>query len=90
MALLAFNIICDFYGYVRSTKFLVMSGQNPMIAYVAGDLLIMPVAGLLEITPLLQYFSLNVGLGFLQGVILTTIAVLVTMLFTRIKWFWRT
>lgn len=90
MALLAFNIICDFYGCVRSTKFLVMSGQNPMIAYVAGDLLIMPLAGLLGITPLLDYFNLNVGLGFLRGVIITSIAVLVTIFFTKIKWFWRT
>ena len=90
MALLAFNILCDFYGYVRSTKFLVMSGQNPMIAYVAGDLFIMPVASLLGITPLLSYFSVNPWLGFLIGVIITTMAVLVTMFFTRIKWFWRT
>ena len=90
MALLAFNIICDFYGCIRSTKFLVMSGQNPMIAYVAGDLFIMPISGLLGITPMLKYFSLNVGLGFLRGVILTALAVLVTMFFTRIKWFWRT
>jgi len=67
-----------------------MSGQNPMIAYVAGDLFIMPVAGLLGITPLLKYLSLNAGLGFLRGIILTAIAVLVTMFFTRIKWFWRT
>jgi predicted acyltransferase len=90
MALLAFNIICDFYGCVRSTKFLVMSGQNPMIAYVAGDLFIMPILGLLGITPLLKYFSLNVGLGFLRGVLLTSLAVLVTIFFSRIKWFWRT
>jgi hypothetical protein len=67
-----------------------MSGQNPMIAYVAGDLFIMPISGLLGITPMLKYFSLNVGLGFLRGVILTALAVLVTMFFTRIKWFWRT
>ncbi|HPT43428.1 MAG TPA: hypothetical protein PLH52_06230 [Paludibacteraceae bacterium] len=53
-----------------------------------GDLLMMPVTGLLGITPILQYFSLNVGLEFLQGVILKTIAVLVTMFCTRIKWFW--
>lgn len=89
-ALLGFNIICDFYGCIRSTKFLVMSGQNPMIAYVAGDLFIMPMASLLGIAPLLHYFNLNVGLGFMRGVILTAIAVLVTMFFTRIKWFWRT
>ena len=90
MALLALNIICDFYGYVRGTKFLVMSGQNPMIAYVAGDLLIMPVFSLVGITPLLSYLSANPWLGFLRGIIITTIAVLVTMSFTRIKWFWRT
>jgi len=90
MALLAFNIICDFYGCLRGTKFLVMSGQNPMIAYVAGDLLIMPLFSLFGITPLLAYFNSNAALGFLQGVIITSIAVLVTMFFTRIKWFWRT
>jgi predicted acyltransferase len=90
LALLAFNIICDFYGYVRATKFLVMSGQNPMIAYVAGDLFIMPVFGLLGITPWLHFFSLNPCLGVLQGVVLTAVAVLVTMFFTRIRWFWRT
>lgn len=90
MALLAFNIVCDYYGKVRSTKFLVMSGQNPMIAYAAGDLLIMPIFGLLGITPYLSYFSANAYLGFLRGALITTLAVLITMFFTRIKWFWRT
>lgn len=90
MALLAFNIICDYKKNIRSTKFLVMSGQNPMIAYVTTSLFTMPLLGLLGITPLLSYFSTNVFLGFLQGVLITTVAVLVTMFFTRIKWFWRT
>lgn len=90
MALLALNILCDFYGYVRSTKFLVMSGQNPMIAYVSGDLLIMPVFSLVGITPLFSYLSANPWLGFLRGVIITIIAILITMFFTRIKCFWRT
>lgn len=90
MALLIFNIICDYYGHIRSTRFLVMSGQNPMIAYVSGNLLIMPLFGLLGITPLLSYLSTDPWLGFLRGVIITSLAVLVTMFFTRIKWFWRT
>ena len=75
---------------VKSTRFLVMSGQNPMIAYVVGDLLIMPLANILGIASLLSYFQQNAWLGFLQGVILTSLAVLVTMFFTKIKWFWRT
>lgn len=91
MCLLALNIVCDFYSCVRSTRFLVMSGQNPMIAYVAGDLLIMPILSLLGITtPLLHFFGQNAFLGATQGVVLTSLSVLVTMFFTRINWFWRT
>ena len=91
MCLLALNIVCDFYACIRSTKFLVMSGQNPMIAYVAGDLLIMPLFGLLGITtPMFDFFRQNVYLGVLQGIVLTSLSVLVTLFFTRIHWFWRT
>lgn len=90
MALIFLSVVCDYFRCVRSTRFLVMSGQNPMIAYVAGDLLIMPLLNIVGLMPLLSYFHQNAWLGFLQGVILTALSVLVTMFFTRIKWFWRT
>ena len=90
LALLFLSIVCDYFRCVKSTRFLVMSGQNPMIAYVVGDLLIMPLANILGIASLLSYFQQNAWLGFLQGAILTSLAVLVTMFFTKIKWFWRT
>ena len=45
---------------------------------------------LLGLASLLSYFQQNAWLGFLQGVIITSLAVLVTMFFTKIKWFWRT
>lgn len=90
MALIAFHILCDYFHCLKSTRFLVMSGQNPMIAYVAGDLLVMPLLGIFGITPLLRYLEINPWLGFLQGLLLTTCSLLVTMFFTRIKWFWRT
>ena len=67
-----------------------MPGQNPMMAYVVGDLLIMPVINLLGIASLLAYFNENAWMGFLRGVVLTALSVLVTMFFTRIKYFWRT
>ena len=38
MALLLLNVICDYFRCVKSTRFLVMPGQNPMMAYVVGDL----------------------------------------------------
>lgn len=90
MALIFFHILCDYLHFHKSTTFLVMSGQNPMIAYVAGDLLIMPLLSILGITPLLTYLHTHAWLGFLQGILLTSLTVLVTMFFTRIKWFWRT
>ncbi len=90
MALMIFSIICDYYKCYRSTSFLVMTGQNPMIAYVATGLLTGPVLNLLGIMPLFSVFSTSPWLGFLQGVILTSIAMFITMFFTRIKWFWRT
>lgn len=90
IALLFLSIVCDYFKCVRSTRFLVMSGQNPMIAYVVGDLFIMPLANILGFTSLLSYSSQNSWFGFLQGVILTGLSVLITMFFTKIKWFWRT
>lgn len=84
------NIICDYFKCVRSTRFLIMSGQNPMIAYVATDLLIYPILNILGITPLLEYFYSSPWLGFLHGIILTSLTVFITMFFTRIKWYWRT
>lgn len=90
MALMAFHVVCDYFRCHRGTAFLVMSGQNPMIAYVACDLLIYPLLNLLGIMKWMGFFASNPWLGFLQGVLLTSLALLVTMFFTRIKWFWRT
>ena len=90
MALMAFHVICDYFCLHRSTNFLVMSGQNPMIAYVACDLLIYPLFNLLGVMSGLSIFASNPWLGFLQGILFTSLALLVTMFFTQIKWFWKT
>ena len=91
MALIFFHIVCDFYHCHRGTKFLVMSGQNPMIAYVAGDLLIMPLFNIIGVFPfIISFCGASPWLGFMQGIFFTTLSVLVTMFFTKIKWFWRT
>lgn len=90
MTLIFFSIICDYYDCRRATSFLVLPGQNPMMAYVACDLLIYPV---LNITGLLSYFGIfthSATGAFLQGVVLTSLAVIVTMFFTRLKCIWRT
>jgi predicted acyltransferase len=90
MGLLFFNIVCDYFRCIKSTRFLIMSGQNPMIAYVVCDLLIYPLFHILGLYKYLGAFYANPWLGFLHGVLLTTLTVFVTMFFTKIKWFWRT
>lgn len=90
MALLFFNILCDYYPCRRALKFLIMAGQNPMIAYVATSLVVMPLLGLLGMTPYLELLDGNAWLGFLKGVVLTVLSAGVAVLFTRIRWFWKT
>ncbi|NDV81688.1 DUF5009 domain-containing protein [Bacteroides sp. 51] len=90
MALIAFSIMCDVYRWKALTTPLQMAGQNPMIAYVAPQLLVMPILNLTGLAAYLNLLSENAWLGFLRGVIVTTLAVLVAMGFTKIKWFWRT
>jgi len=90
MALIAFSIMCDIYRWKALTAPLQMAGQNPMIAYVAPQLLIMPILNLTGLTTYLNMLSQNAWLGFLRGVIVTTLAVLVAVGFTKLKWFWRT
>ncbi len=90
MTLIFFSIVCDYYQCHRSTSFLVLSGRNPMVAYVAVDLLVYPV---LQMTGLLKFFGVfytSPFLGFINGVILTSLAVLVTVFFTKMKCVWRT
>ena len=61
-----------------------------MIAYVANGLLIVPILSLLHIMPYFSVFSTNPWMGFLQGLIFTSLALVVTVFFTKIRWFWRT
>jgi predicted acyltransferase len=90
MALLAFSVICDYFRCRKSTAFLTMAGQNPMIAYVASSLAILPLLHITHLLPWIDAFGNNPWLGFLRGVVITALVALLTMFFTKIKWFWRT
>lgn len=89
-ALVFFSVVCDYFGCRKSTAFLTESGQNPMIAYVAGDLLVYPLLSMTGLAAFSKVFYASPWLGFLHGVILTALSVLITMFFTRRKLFWRT
>ena len=90
MAMIVFSILCDIYKYRRLTRPLEMAGQNPMIAYVATNLVVMPMLNLIGVASYLTYLQQNAWLGFLRGVIITALATLIAIIFTKLKWFWRT
>lgn len=90
LGLLFFHVLCDFFRCTKYTTFITMSGQNPMIAYVTTNLLTIPILSIIGAYQNFSFFKTTVWLGFFQGVLLTSIAVLVTMFFTKIKWFWKT
>ena len=89
IAMISFSILCDMYR-VAWLKPLEMAGQNPMIAYVATNVAIMPLLHVVGLADWLNYLGGTPFLGFMRGAVLTSLAILLAMFFTRIKWFWRT
>lgn len=90
LVLLCFCIL-EHYGRATSLiRYLAANGRNPMVAYVAGNLLLLP---LLRLTGAMDLFSLmekNVWLGVLRGLLFTGIVSLITIFFVRRKWYWKT
>lgn len=89
-ALLAFHILCDVFKYNKILSPIIMAGQNPMIAYVTTGLFILPFMKLTNIYSIFVTMESEPILGFARGVIITSLATIVAMFFTKIKWFWRT
>ena len=93
---LAFFMLIGFYsmqmiGAANGVmQYLSLNGRNPMVAYVAGSLLLIPV---LHLSGWITYFNAmnsNPWLGFAKGIIFTGVVSLVTIFFTRRNWFWKT
>ncbi|WP_281643993.1 DUF5009 domain-containing protein [Bacteroides zoogleoformans] len=90
MGLIAFSVLCDVRRVNRLVRLLELVGQNPMIAYVTPQLLIMPLLHLTGLAAWLDLLNQNAWAGFLRGVIVTTPALCVAAFCTKKKWFWRT
>jgi hypothetical protein len=93
---LAFLILLSFtifekLGYFSAViTFLGNNGKNPMVAYTAGNLLLIP---LLKLTGAEVYLDSVAGLpagGLIRGLIFTGVVSLITLYCTRAKLFWKT
>lgn len=90
LVLLGFCILEHYGRATAPIRYLAANGRNPMVAYVAGNLLLLP---LLHLTGAIQLFSAmehNVWLGLFRGLLFTGIVSIITIFFVNRKWYWKT
>ena len=72
------------------SEYFSLNGKNPMVAYVAGSLLLLPLMYLTNTKQFWDTMNQNAFMGFAKGVVFTGIVSLVTILFVKRRWFWKT
>jgi predicted acyltransferase len=70
-------------------KWMAEVGQNPLPAYVVGNLLLLPVMQLFGLHPMWAAMKQNAAIGLLKGVLFTAAAAAITVAMVRAKWIWR-
>ncbi|MCU0568456.1 MAG: DUF5009 domain-containing protein [Oculatellaceae cyanobacterium Prado106] len=87
--LIALTILIDYFHQKKACQFLIDSGRNPLIAYVAFGNLLWPLLHLTGLEDRILELTNQPVLGVLKGVAYTLPIALLTVYFTRIKLFWR-
>jgi predicted acyltransferase len=92
--LITLSVVVDELKQQRWLQAIIDCGQNPMIAYVTGGMLLIP---LLTLTGLQPWYEtafagawLGVWLGALRGVLFTALVVVITQFCTKRGVVWRT
>lgn len=89
-SLICFSVMADRKYFSSISNYFSLNGKNPMVAYVLGNLVLLP---LLTITQTKQYWdgmNQNFLMGLMKGVLFTGIVSIITILFVKRKWFWKT
>lgn len=89
--LLFFSIVIDYFGNNRLFRYIVESGQNPMLAYVAGTFVVLPILVFTGLMPHVnRLYEITPWFGILKGLIITGGMMTITVFTVRRKWFWKT
>jgi hypothetical protein len=84
-------MIIEVNGYLKSVfLFLGKVGQNPMIAYTAGNLFLLPFLRLVDLELVLNQLNQTAFGGLMRGVFFTSVVALITIFFTNKRIFWKT
>ncbi|HAP34639.1 MAG TPA: DUF5009 domain-containing protein [Bacteroidetes bacterium] len=85
-----FSILIDYFKKSKYVGLLIDNGKNPMIAYVAGNIFVLPILSITTLSTYLNYLTISPWLGFIKGLIFTILVAAATSYFTKKKLFWRT
>lgn len=89
-ALIVFDVAQSLRPVRPLTHYLALNGRNPMVAYVAGNLLLLPLLHLTGAIAVFKAMEAHVWLGVLRGLLFTGIVSLVTVFFVKRNWYWKT
>jgi hypothetical protein len=87
--LLAFMASQQLWWAKKIIGYLANNGKSPMVAYVAGTLLVTPLLVITGLKASLDAMATGPWTGLWKGIIFTGIVSLITYVFTRQKWFWK-
>lgn len=88
--LILFTVMSKRSQFSAVVQYFSINGRNPMVAYVAGNLLLLPLLQLTHTKPYLDMLNTNAWMGFLRGIVFTGLVSLITIFFVKRKWFWKT
>ena len=83
------SILQSFYISKPVYRFMVLTGQNPMMVYVSGSLLLLPLMHLTGIYSYWDGMNNSFLLGFLKGLLFTMAACGITIPFTKKGMVWK-
>ncbi len=89
-SLIIFAVMLKRKYFMTVGRYFSLNGKNPMVAYVAGNLLLLPVLNLTGTKIYWDSMNQNAWIGFLKGVLFTALVSLITIFFVKRKWFWKT
>jgi predicted acyltransferase len=88
--LISFSVMAKRRYFSSLSNYLSLNGKNPMVAYVAGNLLLLPLLQLTQTKPYWDAMNQNFLMGLMKGVLFTALVSLITIFFVKRKWFWKT
>jgi hypothetical protein len=89
--LIFFSIVIDYFSNNKFFRYLIECGQNPMLAYVAGTFVVLPLLVFVGLMPLINKLDeITPWFGLFKGIIITGGMVAITVFTVRKNWFWKT